>query len=137
VPDDFAGAAIRHFRDGQLLEEKRRVSNADQLFGFAAECAIKSALVGLPGCSDNGTLAKKYIVHIDKLWGLVQLQSIQKRYPKLVVVLKGLQQPFADWSTVQRYGSDNMIAEESLKSHHNAAVRVLGSVGLSGARREG
>jgi len=136
MPEDFAGAAIRHFRDGALLEEKRRVSNADQLFGFAAECAIKSALVGLTGCSDSGALAKKYIVHIDKLWDLVQVQSIQKRYPGLVVVLKGLQQPFADWSTVQRYGPDNMVTEDALKCHHHAAVRVLGSVGLSGARRE-
>ena len=37
-------AATRHFRDGQLLESEDRLSNADQLFGFAAECAIKAAL---------------------------------------------------------------------------------------------
>ncbi|MDA8179238.1 MAG: hypothetical protein M0T69_06835 [Deltaproteobacteria bacterium] len=136
MPEDFAGAAIRHCRDGELLEEKRRISNADQLFGFAAECAIKSALVALPGCADSGILAQKYIVHIDKLWDLVQVQSIQKRYPGLVALLKGLPQPFADWSTNQRYGPDGMVTEDVLKCHHRAAVRVLGSVGLSGARRE-
>lgn len=136
MPEDFAGAAIRHFRDGALLEEKRRISNADQLFGFAAECAIKSALAGLPGYTDSGALAQKYHVHIDKLWDLAQVQGIQKRYPALVVLLKGMPQPFADWSTDQRYGPDDMISAEVLKRHHRAAVRVLGSVGLSGARRE-
>lgn len=136
MPEDFACAAIRHFRDGALLEEKRRVSNADQLFGFAAECAIKSALVGLPGCADSGALAREHHVHIDKLWYLAQVQGIQKRYPGLAAVLKGLQQPFADWSTNQRYGPDDMVTEDALECHHRAAVRVLGSVGLSGARRE-
>lgn len=137
MSEDFAGAAIRHFRDGVLLEEKRRISNADQLFGFAAECAIKSALVGLPGCAESGVLASEHRVHIDKLWDLVQVQSgIQKRYPGLMAVLKGLQQPFADWSTNQRYGPGGMVTEVALKCHHRAAGRVLGSVRLSGARKE-
>ncbi|OIP35550.1 MAG: hypothetical protein AUK27_04175 [Deltaproteobacteria bacterium CG2_30_66_27] len=136
MSEDFASAAVRHFRDGTLLEGERRIPNADQLFGFAAECAIKSALVGLPGCADSGGLARKHVVHIDELWGRAQLQSIQKRYPGLMAVLKGLQQPFADWSTNQRYGPDDIVTEEVLKCHHRAALRVLGSVGLSGVRRE-
>lgn len=136
MSEDFAGAAFRHFRDGTLLEGERRIPNADQLFGFAAECAIKSALVGLPGCAESGRLTQEYRVHIDKLWNLAQVQNIQKRYPVLVALLKGLPQPFADWSTNQRYGPDGMVTEVALKCHHRAAVRVLGSVGLTGARRE-
>ena len=87
--EDFPGAATRHFRDGALLEENRRISNADQLFGFAAECAIKSALMGLPGYAESGALAGPYHKHVDQLWDLVSVQGIQKRYPGLVVLLKG------------------------------------------------
>lgn len=135
MPEDFAGAATRHFRDGALLEANRRIANADQLFGFAAECAIKSALVGVPGCANNGALAEKYHTHIDRLWGLVQLQSIQKRCPQLVTVLK-IQEPFADWSTNQRYEQDDVVTKNALDRHRRAAVRVLGSVGLNGTRGE-
>jgi hypothetical protein len=134
--EDFAGAATRHFRDGVLLEEDRRIPNADQLFGFAAECAIKSALVTLPRCMADGALATAYHTHVDRLWGLVQVQGIQKRYPGLVAVLKGLQEPFADWSTDQRYWPDDVVADEALLRHRQAAARVLGSVGLTGTRRE-
>ena len=136
VLEDFSGAAARHFRDGALLEENRRISNADQLFGFAAECAIKSALVGLPGCTDSGALAQKYHEHIDKLWDLAQVHGIQKRFRTLAVVLRDLRQPFADWCTNQRYWPDRAVTEETLRHHRDAARRVIGSVGLSGTRRE-
>ena len=119
-----------------MLEERRRVANADQLFGFAAECAIKSALVGFPGFLAGDTLAPAYRKHVDQLWGLVPMQDIARRYGGLVVVLKGLQQPFADWSTNQRYGADGVVTGEAMGRHRRAAVRVLGGVGLIGTRGE-
>lgn len=136
IPEDYAAAATRHFQDGALLENGRRISNADQLFGFAAECAIKSALVDLPAFVAGGTLAPPYHKHVNQLWDLACLQGIQKRYPGLVVVLKRLPQPFANWSTDQRYGPDTVVTGEAVTRHHQAAVRVLGSVGLNGVRRE-
>ncbi|NCO57636.1 MAG: hypothetical protein GW870_05590 [Deltaproteobacteria bacterium] len=91
MAEDYAAAATRHFRDGVLLEEGRRVANADQLFGLAAECAIKSALVGLPRFRAGDTLAPPYHKkHVNQLWDCVPLQGIQKRYPRLVVLLRGL-----------------------------------------------
>jgi hypothetical protein len=136
MPEDYAVAATRHFRDAVLLEESRRVENADQLFGFAAECAIKRALVDLPGFLAGGRLAPAYHKHINQLWGFVPLQNISRRYTGLVVVLKGLQQPFADWSTDQRYGPDGVVTGEAMGRHRKAAARVLGSVGLNGIRAE-
>ena len=135
--EDYAGAATRHFRDGALLEGNRRIANADQLFGFAAECAVKSALVEFPGFLAGGTLAPAYHKHIDQLWAFVPLQSMQRRYRGLVVVLKGLPQAFADWSPDQRYGPDDVVTDEAIGRHRHAAKRVLGSVGLRGTRGEG
>lgn len=137
MPEDYAVAATRHFRDGALLEASLRVANADQLFGFAAECAIKSALVEFPGFLAGGALAPAYHKHIDELWAVVPLQGIQRRYRGLVVVLKGLPQPFADWSTDQRYGPDGVVTNEAIGRHRQAAARILGSVGLGGTRGEG
>lgn len=136
MPEVYDVAALRHYRDGEVLRESRRIANADQLFGFAAECAIKSALVSLPGRTDRSALAGSHHKHVDQLWDRVRLQSIQRRCPRLVAVLRGLPQVFADWSTDQRYGPDEAVADEAMERHRRAAARALGSVGLSGARRE-
>jgi hypothetical protein len=82
------------------------------------------------------TLAPAYHKHVNQLWDCVHLQGIQRRYPRLVVVLKGLPQPFADWSTDQRYGPDGVVTDEAMGRHRQAAARVLGSVGLNGTRGE-
>ncbi len=135
MPECFDVAAVRHFRDGGILSERQSLENADQLFGFAAECAIKSALVTLPGCVQQGELSKPFRhKHVKELWDLVPLQGLQRRFPSLLTVLRGLQQPFADWSTDQRYGPDGAITSEVLDRHREAAKRVLGSVGLTGQR---
>ena len=136
MPEDYAVAATRHFRDAALLEENRRVANADQLFGLAAECAIKRALVELPGFLAGGRLLPAYHKHVNHLWDSVQVQGIQRRYPKLVVLLKGLRQPFYDWSADQRYGPDDVVTGEAIDRHRQAAARILGSVGLNGTRAE-
>jgi len=136
IPDDYAGAAARHYGDGVLLHERRRFSNADQLFGFAAECAIKSALVTLPGCAPAGALSSGYREHIDVLWGRVQVQSIQRRFGPLAGLLKRLPPPFADWSTSQRYWREQTVSETAVQSHKKAAARLLGSVGILGRRAE-
>lgn len=134
MPECFDVAAVRHFRDGGLLSERQSLDNADQLFGFAAECALKSALITLPGCAQQGKLAESYREHVRQLWDLVPLQSLQRRYRGLFAVLRGLQQPFADWSTDQRYGPDGAVTAEALDRHREAARRVLGGVGLIGQR---
>lgn len=51
-----------------LLEDNQRFANANQLVGFAAECAIKTALSELQSFAPNGALASCYRAHIDKLW---------------------------------------------------------------------
>lgn len=134
--EDFCGAAMRHFRDGDLLLDRGRIPNADQLFGFAAECAIKSALVALPGFVANGELAKRYREHISELWELVPLQGIQRRYGPLAVLLRALRGRFDNWSTSQRYAGDDAVAEGAARDHLDAARRLLGSVGLLGLRKE-
>ena len=137
MSDDFAAAAVRHFRDGDFLSEDDRVSNADQLFGFAAECAIKSALVSLPAVKGSGELSARYRrKHIDELWDCVLTQHIPNQFKNLQALLASRAKPFMDWSTNQRYGPDDAVTEVALTVHRNAARRALGSVGLLGTRKE-
>lgn len=69
--ENYADAALRHWKDAQFLEKENCVENADHHFGFAAECAIKVVLVKLPDFSNNGELEKSYKDHVNILWGKV------------------------------------------------------------------
>ncbi len=127
-------AALRHWADSILLEKENRVANADHLFAFAAECAIKVALSQLPGFVNNGNLASHYLVHMDELWNRIQLQNLQRRFPALMATLKS-ENPFRDWSVNQRYEDGSAILPAVKDRHRDAARRILGAVGLTGIRQ--
>lgn len=130
----FDHAAVRHWHDACLLESEERLPNSDQLFGIAAECAIKFALAQMPNCVQAGRLAKHYREHVDVLWDQIPLQNLQKRFPGLVAVAKA-NKPFADWSTDQRYEPDASISPAAVQSHREATKRLLGSLSLLGRRQ--
>jgi hypothetical protein len=132
--ENYADAALRHWHDAQLLEEENRVENADHLYGFAAECAIKKVLAVLPVYSTAGMLEQTYKEHVNILWGRVNYQSLQKTYPALSALLKSTN-PFSDWHVKQRYASDREISEVAMVLHKKSASRLLGSVNLNGVRR--
>jgi hypothetical protein len=132
--EDYRQAALRHWRDADALEKDGRVENADQLYGLAAECAVKSALMILPGFrSEDGELSSGYKEHINDLIGKVPLQNLQKRFPGLFALMKQ-PNPFADWHIRQRYCPDGAIAEATVANHRQAAQRLLGAAGLTGSR---
>ncbi len=94
--ENYSVAALRHWRDAQLLERENCMENADQMYGLTAECAIKKALIELPTFANNGELHQHYKEHIDKLWDKVKHQSLQKRYCNLLALLKAAN-PFSDF----------------------------------------
>jgi len=135
MADSFAQSAVRHWLDAIKLEAASRTDNADQLFGLAAECGIKTALVTFPGIYKDGALDEQYKKHINELWNRVALQGLQKRFPGLLAFLRSAN-PFHDWNTNQRYAADGIVTAEALERHKSGARRILGSVGLLGSRRE-
>ena len=54
MAEAYADAAVRHWSDAEFFKEDQRLPNADQLYGFAAECALKVALLKVPGCVSSG-----------------------------------------------------------------------------------
>lgn len=132
--ENYADAALRHWHDAKLLERENRVENADHLYGFVAECAIKKVLVALPAFSTTGMLEDAYKVHVNILWEKVAHQSLQKSYPALFALLKSTNQ-FSDWHVKQRYLSDRAISKVAMELHKKAASRLLGSVNIIGVSR--
>jgi hypothetical protein len=132
--ENYSSAAVRHWKDAELLEKENRVENADHHYGFAAECAIKKVLIAFPAFSDSGVLSASYKQHINVLWDKVGHQSLQKSYPKLLAILKAAND-FSDWDVNQRYFADGTVTGDALASHKKTASRLFGAVNLSGERR--
>lgn len=123
----FDEAAVRHYKDGGYLVDASRLENGDQLFGLAAECAIKEAL---SYSISKGTLAKLPHVHVDEgLWEMASLQLEPKRFPGLAALLKAAN-PFHDWAISQRYQGAGCVSKDTAERHRAAARRVIGAVGL-------
>jgi hypothetical protein len=127
----FDKAAVRHLRDADHLDAAGRRANADHLYGFAAECAVKAALVTALGAP----LSHHHRQHVDVLWGRALLQGLQKRFPALAALLKA-PNPFDNWSTDQRYDDGVAITPEVVEGHRKAARRLLGCVRLTYALSE-
>lgn len=134
MAEAFRESATRHWNDASLLERNGRRANANQLYGFAAECAIKTALCQLPGFAQGGELGKYYRAHINELWDRVHIQQLQKRFSTLMAVLKQ-PNPFHDWSVDNRYAVEEALSEEAFNRHRDWAKRLLGIAGLSGSRQ--
>lgn len=132
--ENYSSAAVRHWKDAELLARENRVENADHHYGIAAECAIKKVLVAFPAFSASGMLDSSYKQHINVLWNKVGHQSLQKSYPKLLAILK-VSNAFSDWDVNQRYFVDGAVTSAALASHKRTASHLLGAVNLSGERR--
>jgi hypothetical protein len=133
--ENYTDAALRHWKDAELLEKENRVENADHHYGFAAECAIKKVLAVHPDFVKQGKLDTPHKKHINVLWGRVNLQSIQKIAPSLFAVLKTSNQ-FLDWSADQRYAANSTVSLAALQMHKQAASLLLVATGLNGVRRK-
>lgn len=129
--ENYKAAALRHWIDATILETENSLGNADHLFGFAAECAIKTTLVKLPAFAKSGELQHEYKEHINTLWEKAKHHSIQKTHPKLAAILKTPNQ-FSDWNVNQRYFADGEISKAAMESHKRYARTLLGNVGILG-----
>jgi len=128
LDENFTQAALRHVRDARLLEQEKRIENADQLYGLAAECAIKSTLP--PNSSDT---------HIKDLWG--KSRNHPTTDPKLAAVLKGdgtvkKYNPFNDWEISQRYCCNGYLSFDSMDKHKKATEKIMFAIGITGVRQK-
>lgn len=69
LPVDFADAHRRHWADAEFLFMNERLGNADQFYGFSAECGLKAVMerLGMP-VDRTGLPPKEYRTHVHELW---------------------------------------------------------------------
>ena len=115
-PADFRNAHDRHWCDAELLFQRGRWANADQLYGYSAECGLKAVMVAHTGSPiDPG-----YKRHFPALWGTF-LSFVDG--PSIAEQLRGLPQanPFAGWSQDNRYAASGHFNAKTVTPHRKAA----------------
>ena len=106
-----------------------RWDNAGHLLGFAAECAIKFAIVELR--SGQGAPRK----HMPELVDDAK-KCFHGRVKKHGDIKKVVQLPtyFSGWDVSDRYRPDDAVDEAAYSQWHEHARRTLGAVKLLGRR---
>ena len=125
-PADFPNAHIRHWRDVELLFEAKRWSNADQLYGFSAECGLKAVMEanGMPVDPHTGAPKKRrYKKHIKELWGAFLSFNHPRQTHDLLHLLPE-SNPFLEWSHDNRYASGEHFEGTVVGLHREAALQV-------------
>ncbi len=135
---DYLDSARRHWEDGQILHDANRLPNADQLFGFAAECGLKAVMRALGMRLDSGgrPREKKHRRHIDGLWDVFR-SFCQGRSGARYASALSANNPFLNWSVDQRYykSSASCFDQVRVNEHRNGAQVVLNVVNV--ARSDG
>lgn len=134
---DFAESFQRHLDDADHLREHKRWPNADQLYGFAAECGIKAVMLSLGMMrlrNDGIPEERKYKVHIHKLWDKFRTFASGRSASRYASLLPE-KNPFDDWDVTQRYFRSDWLDAKRVDKHHRGALAAKSLVKL--ARSEG
>ena len=128
-PADFVDAHCRHWADAELLFERGRWANADQLYGFSAECGLKAVMKTLGMLVDAaGTpQEREHRVHVRELWPIFGTFAAGRRGARYLRLVPD-NDPFSDWSHHDRYAHGGHFDAGRVGSHREAARRVCGMV---------
>ncbi|MBF0336645.1 MAG: SAM-dependent methyltransferase [Nitrospirae bacterium] len=126
MPLDYRDAAQRHYEDAEYLLADARLANADHLFGFSAECALKAVMLslGMQFKQNKIPVEEKYRVHINNLWDEFRDFANNRNGAHYVSMLPGGSNPFATWDVSQRYDHRSDIIETIVGNHRQAAKIV-------------
>lgn len=122
---DFLDAHDCHWDDAESLYLQQRWLNADQLYGFSAECGLKAIMQGL-GMSVNqwGTPSnKKHKNHVQDLWKHFRTFCNGNSGSKYDGMLPS-GEPFSDWSHNNRYSNRNNFHKHNVDTHRTAAIQI-------------
>ncbi|MEK8143671.1 hypothetical protein NKH18_21550 [Streptomyces sp. M10(2022)] len=139
----FASAASRHFHDGDYLRKGSRLPSADHLYGFAAECAVKSLLLHFtdvqmePLEGEEKPSAKprarhpedaERIIefgHVNELVREIKLFASGRSGAPLHALLDSDLRAFRRWSVAHRYRDGGWLQADVVDKRREAAHRIL------------
>ncbi|NUT80709.1 SAM-dependent methyltransferase [Pseudomonas brassicacearum] len=125
---DFLDAHHRHMVDAETLFQASRIANADQLYGFAAECGLKKLMsgFGMPLAQDGSPAEKPNWKHVELVW--IRYESYRSSAVDGANYVLPNPNPFHDWHASQRYANSGDIARSSVEAHKAAAGDVAALV---------
>jgi hypothetical protein len=125
MADDYADAAVRHYRDAENLAERSRFDNAGYLIGYAAECAMKQKLRDL-----HGDQKKNFDGHHPQPQRQIRtfLEGRGLSGPWLSLVKN--RSLFLGWSPDIRYASNDQIDSKKYAVWKVDAERVMSAAKL-------
>ena len=124
-PARFLDAHRRHWADAELLFGEERWPNADQLYGFSAECALKAIMkaLGMKTDADGSPASSEHRRHVQDLWRAFKSFTSGKQGSWFRSNLPP-GEPFFDWSHHDRYASGHSYNEGGVEPHRLAARRL-------------
>jgi len=123
---EYRDAAERHWEDAETLLERERLANADHLFGLSAECALKAVMRGLGMRLRDGKPEKpEHRRHINKLWDEFLSFANGRNGARYAARIQSDANPFADWSTDQRYWPRSCFTRQHVGGHKSAAQNAM------------
>lgn len=124
---DFLDAHNRHMDDGELLYQESRLANADQFYGFAAECGLKKlmSVFGMFVTTDGSPTNRVDRVHADEIWARYETYRSTSVHGANYALPSSYS--FQNWRASQRYVNRNDILRQNVEAHRAAAgaIRAL------------
>lgn len=136
---DFKNAYQRHHKDAETLFAQNRYPNADQLYGLAAECAIKAVMVGIaPSLVDNNGDFKNQSdkLHVNLLWSHFGRFIHGRSHSAYCSILPISLNPFQSWSINQRYAHQKHVRKRQVEIHRIAVNQSISKL-IAEARANG
>ncbi|MGW0959411.1 hypothetical protein ACWD4K_10315 [Streptomyces gelaticus] len=143
--EHFASAAERHFHDGDYLRKGSRLPSADHLYGFAAECAVKSLLLRftdvtigpLEGEGEEKPSAKPRVRHPEDSERIIEFGHVNELVREIKLFASGRSgaplhalldsdlRVFKKWNVKYRYYDGRWAQAEVVDKRRDAAHRIL------------
>ena len=107
-----------------MLFAHARWANADQLYGFSAECGLKAVMLALGMRVDpDGVPEQEHRKHVQELWPIFRTFA-QRHNGQWYLQRLTSGEPFDDWSHHDRYASTRHFSRQSTARHQNAAREI-------------
>lgn len=122
---DFADAHRRHWVDAELLFGRDRWANADQLYGFSAECGLKAVMrsFGMPVDVHGKPTADEHRKHVQEIWQEFR-DFVAGRSGTRYLKWLPAGEPFSGWSHHDRYAHERHFDRAATEPHRDAAREI-------------
>ena len=122
---DFTDAHNRHWEDAELLYGNKRWANAGQLYGFSAECGLKSVmlLLGMKVDDTGRPVEPQHRKHVQDLWPIFVQFATERNGSEYMPLLPN-DEPFSDWSHHDRYAHRRRFDKANVDPHREAAQGI-------------